>query len=123
MNIRLNGSVWVDDTEILFDNLEIEVDEDLELPFDELDEDDFEEFDFYEDDDEDYCDGNCEYCNDCDSEDDLEVEFDLDDDERFDNYTDDYKNFLSEYVRKIYGTDFCPYCIAEVLNLFFEDEF
>lgn len=119
--IRLNGSIWVDDVELFFEDFEIELDEDLELPFDELIEDDFEEFDF--DDEEDCCDGNCEDCEFDEDDENTTVEFDLDDDERFDSYTDDYKNFLSEYVRKIYDTDFCPYCIAEVLDLLVEDEF
>ena len=113
MNITLNGSIFIGGEEVYFEDFDVEVNKDLDLPFD-----------YLTDEEEDYCDGDCEDCEFCDDdEDDLEVEFDLDDDERFDNYTDVYKNFLSEYVRKIYGTDFCPYCIAEVLNLFFEDEF
>lgn len=110
MNITLNGSIFIDSKEVYFEDFDVEINEDLDLPFD-----------FLTDDEEDYCVGDCEDCEFCENEDEDKIEFDLDDDERFDSYSQDYKYFLSEHVRKIYDTDFCPHCIAEILDVFYEE--
>lgn len=100
--IRLNGSIWVDDVELLFDNLEVEIDEDLELPFDELDEDDF-DFDF--DDEEDYCDEDCETCK---------LDEDISIDELVDVLTDTYVEILNEgYL--------CDECTKQTLTYMIHD--
>lgn len=109
MNITLNGSIFIGGEEVYLEDFEVEINKKLDLPFD-----------YLADNEEDYCDGDCDYC-DCYDDDEDEIEFDLDDDELFDNYTDDYKNLLSKYVRKIYNTDFCPNCIADVLNIFYDE--
>lgn len=119
MIIRLNGGISINGSDdIYFDNLEIEIDEDIEVPFDDIDEDYSEEC--AED-----CDGNCYDCEygdddlEDDEEDDSIVEFDLDIDERFDDYSGKYKQFLSEYINKIYSSCGCPYCICEILDEFY----
>lgn len=98
--IRLNGSVWVDDVEIFFDNLEVELDEDLELPFDELIEDDF--------DDEDYCDGDCEDCYCCEDE---------------DEFLNPLEELIEEYTELLSDECICPDCIREILTSFVNDLF
>lgn len=108
--IKLNGLVIVNNDEMYFQDFTIETDEELDLPFD-----------YLTDEEEDYYDCDCDDC-DCYDDDEDEIEFDLDDDERFDNYTDDFKSFLSKYVRKVYDTDFCPYCIADIFSSFYDDE-
>ena len=99
--IRLNGSIWVDDVEYFFDNLEVEIDEDLELPFDE-----FEDFDF--DDEEDYCDGDCECC-----------EFDKD--EKQENFNAEFEFLLNLYTEILSEGCVCKDCIRDILLEFLDD--
>lgn len=106
--IRLNGSVFIDGEEIHFEDFEIEIDDDLEIPFD----------DFYDDDEDEYCHG---YCEDCEDEDEFEIEFDLDDNENFDEYTDTYKETLTRYVHKVYESDLCPHCLAKLFDEFVDE--
>lgn len=62
---------------------------------------------------------DCELC-DLDEEDEVEIEFDLRDDERFEDYTDEYVELLSDFVKEAYKTDFCPHCLASLFDLFLE---
>lgn len=109
--IRLNGSIFIDGVEIYLEDFEIEIDEDLETPFDDFDDDDEDE----------YCHGYCEDCDECEDEDEFEIEFDLDDNENFDEYTDGYKDTLAKYVRKVYETDLCPHCLARLFDEFMDE--
>ena len=90
-------------------------------PLNELAEDEqFEDFDELD------CDGDCEDCDlyesdECDDDEelpftDVEVEFDLSKDERFANYPKEYLDLLSKYAKEMYKTDFCSYCICDLLD-------
>lgn len=117
MNIKLNGSVFFGGEEIYFEDFEISVDEDLDIPFDDIDEDDYTEDCDLE------CDGNCydcEYGDETDDDDDDDVEFDLMEDERFEDYPERYIELLSDFVKSAYDTDFCPYCLASLFDDFLE---
>ncbi|MDD2496334.1 MAG: hypothetical protein PHE29_14240 [Tissierellia bacterium] len=117
MNITINGDVFFGGEEIYFEDFEVAVDEDLDIPFDDLDEEDYTEDCDLE------CDGNCYDCEygDEDDEDDDDVEFDLIEDERFDDYSKEYRGLLTKFVNRIYGADGCPFCLAEVLNEFLDN--
>lgn len=56
-----------------------------------------------------------------DEEDEFEVEFDLGEDERFYIYTDDYRDMLTEYVKRIYDADMCPHCLAILFDEFVDE--
>ncbi len=93
MNIRLNGGLSIDDIELYFDDLEIEIKEDVEEGI---------EFDV------DKCDINnyiesCEDCGFCDCEDD---EYDVE--ESLDELIDDYTEVLLELGD-------CPDCVRNIL--------
>ena len=127
MNIKLNGYMCVNNDEYYFEDLEIKVDEDIDIPFDDIDDFGISGFDKIYDDEDDYTeacdsdwDGNCYDCEygDEDDDDDDEIDFDLDNDERFDDYSRKYKMFLSEYINRIYSSCGCPYCVCEILDEF-----
>ena len=116
MNITINGDVFFGGEEIYFEDFEVSVDEDLDTPFDDIDEEDYTEDCALD------CEGNCYDCEygDEDDEDDDDVEFDLTEDERFEDYSEEYIDLLSKTVKKIYGACGCPACISEILNEFLE---
>lgn len=76
-----------------------------------------EEFDFDYDDLD--CNDDCELCDLCEDDDEVEIEFDLRNDERFVMYPQEYIDLLSRTVKEIYKTDGCPACIAEILDKYY----
>ncbi len=108
MKVTLNGSLFIADEEIYFEDLEVKIDE--ELPFADVD-------DYYDENDvEDYLYDECEDCNDCMGSSEQVVEFDLTTDERFAEYHPKYIEFLTSVVKSIHDTDFCPYCVADIID-------
>lgn len=88
--IRLNGVVFVEGKEIYLEDFEIEIDENLKIPFDDFDEG---------------CDYDCEDCY----FDELEEDFEQDEfNESLDELLDVYSEALSESC-------ICPECIREAL--------
>lgn len=87
--IRLNGSIFIDGQELYFEDFEIEVDENLDIPFDDFDED---------------CDCDCGDCYFDELEDDAQEDFN----ESLDELLDVYSEALSESC-------ICPECIREAL--------
>lgn len=82
---------------------------------------------------DDDCECNCDFdwdndydydiaYEDCDRDDccEGEIEFDLKDNEEFADYTDEYLELLSVFVKEIYNTDGCPHCIATLLDGFLD---
>lgn len=128
MIIRLNGGLSLNggENDYYFDDLEIEFEDNVEVPFDDL------EFD------EDYseeCDDDCDgYCYDCEYGDDEEedgidfdltedeseiMDYDLFSDERFEIYRNTlYGSLLTDFVRDIRSTDGCPFCVAEIFDIY-----
>lgn len=85
--IRLNGLVYLDGDEYFFEDFEVEGFEDAEKAERDL------PFDFLIDDEDDYCDGNCELCDCCDDEEDNE---ETDFDEIVDELTSIYAEILDD---------------------------
>lgn len=113
MKLTLNGSIFLSGEEIYFEDLEVEIEE--ELPFTDID-------DYYEENDvEDYLYDECEDCNECEGCKEQTIEFDLTTDERFVEYHPKYIEFLTAVVKSIYDTDFCPYCVADVIDNAIDD--
>ena len=97
--IRLNGTVWVNDDEYIFDDFEVKMSEDSEdlgLPFD-----------FFVDDEEDYCD-DCVECDCFENDDDDDI------DELVDTLTDVYAEELSDLC-------LCNECVKDLLKEFLQD--
>lgn len=109
MKITLNGSLWVNDEEYFFDNIDVEVDKMLDLPFDDYDCD----IDKYIEDCEDcgFCDFDCEGC-DIDDE---------DEEGEFREFHNDLDDLLEIYTDIITESHICPECITEILLDFLSD--
>lgn len=96
--IILNGGMTVDGKEIYFEDLMIESENEVDVPFD-----------FLSDDEDDYCDGDCDEC-DCFDDDDEEEE----DDELF-NFTDSLDMLLDDYTELFMESCLCPECTKDLL--------
>lgn len=94
--IKLNGYVCIDGKDMYFEDFEIEIEEELELPFD-----------FLIDDEDDYCEGDCDDCE----------FFDEDEDELDDNVD----ALLEMYVDVLDDSCGCPECTKEILLDFIKD--
>lgn len=107
MNITLNGSIFINGEEIYFEDFDIAIDEDLDLPFDDFD-CDIEE---YIEDCEDcgFCDFDCEDCEDDDEE------------GEFREFHNDLDDLLEIYTDIITEAHICPECITETLLDFLGD--
>lgn len=90
--IILNGAITVDGTEIYFDDLIVESGEELDMPFD-----------FLIDDEDDYCDDDCDDCEFCD---------DVDEEYGDVEIIDELTSFYAEILR---GGCACPECIKKIL--------
>lgn len=104
--IRLNGFVNVDGKDMFFEDFEIEIDEDLDLPFD-----------YLTDDEEDsYCNVCNDDCEDCElyENDDKDNNDETDIDELVDALTDVYAEELSDSC-------LCPECVKDLLVEFIRD--
>lgn len=99
MNIKLNGSVFFGGEEIYFEDFEISVDEDLDIPFDDIDEDDYTEDCDLE------CDGNCYDC---------EYGDETDDDEDL----NPLEKLIEEYTEILSDECVCTDCIKSILQNF-----
>lgn len=100
MNIKLNGSVFFGGEEIYFEDFEISVDEDLDIPFDDIDEDDYTEDCDLE------CDGNCYDC---------EYGDETDDD---DDSLNPLEKLIEEYAEFLVDENLCIDCVKNVLENF-----
>ena len=86
--IRLNGSLFIDGKEIYFEDFEIEIDEDLDIPFDDFD-DDYDCEDFYFD--------------------------DFEEDAEQDEFNESLGELLDVYSEALSESCICPECIREAL--------
>lgn len=98
--IILNGGITVDGTEIYFDDLIIESGEDLDMPFD-----------FLIDDEEDYCDEDCDDCECCE----------FDEDEKQEDFNAEFEFLLNLYTEILSESCVCKDCIREILLEFLDD--
>ena len=93
MNITLNGSIFVGGEEVYFEDFEVEISGNLDLPFDDFD-------------DEDYCDGDCEDCYCCEDE---------------DEFLNPLEELIEEYTELLSDECICSDCIREILTSFVYD--
>lgn len=124
MLIKLNGFMALNGEELFFDNLKIEIDDDIEVPFDDIDEDFTEE-----------CDPECnENCYSCEYSDDEDDELDCENnyseecedcgfcdiDDKY--YVEDYNDLLNKYVDRLkYAYCKCDECVKNILDEFIEE--
>lgn len=107
MRIKLNGYASILGEHAYFEDFEIEIDKDLDLPFDDYDCD----IDEYIEDCEDcgFCDFDCEDCEDDDEE------------GEFREFHNDLGELLGIYTDIITEAHMCPECITEILMDFLSD--